>query len=75
VAGGATEHGKGTHVPSRNTNADCFEERGEIFSAVINIYLKKQGIGMTTPDMSFGATAPIWALAHLYETLRFTSLY
>jgi hypothetical protein len=24
---------------------------------------------------SFGATAPIWALAYLYETLRFTSVY
>jgi hypothetical protein len=24
---------------------------------------------------SFGATAPIWALAYLSETLRFTSVY
>jgi hypothetical protein len=24
---------------------------------------------------SFGATAHIWALAYLYETLRFTSVY
>jgi hypothetical protein len=24
---------------------------------------------------SFGATAPIWALVYLYETLRFTSVY
>jgi hypothetical protein len=24
---------------------------------------------------SFGATAPIWALAYLHETLRFTSVY
>jgi hypothetical protein len=23
----------------------------------------------------FGATAPIWALAYLHETLRFTSVY
>jgi hypothetical protein len=24
---------------------------------------------------SFGATAPIWALAYLHETLRFTLVY
>jgi hypothetical protein len=24
---------------------------------------------------SFGATAPIWALAYLHEILRFTSVY
>jgi hypothetical protein len=24
---------------------------------------------------SYGATAPIWALAYLHETLRFTSVY
>jgi hypothetical protein len=24
---------------------------------------------------SIGATAPIWALAYLHETLRFTSVY
>jgi hypothetical protein len=24
---------------------------------------------------TFGATAPIWALAYLHETLRFTSVY
>jgi hypothetical protein len=24
---------------------------------------------------SFGATAPIWALAYLHETFRFTSVY
>jgi hypothetical protein len=24
---------------------------------------------------SFGATAPIWALAYLHETLRFTSVF
>jgi hypothetical protein len=26
---GATERGKVTYVPSRNTNADCFQDRGE----------------------------------------------
>jgi hypothetical protein len=26
-------------------------------------------------SFSFGATAPIWALAYLHETLRFTSVY
>jgi hypothetical protein len=25
--------------------------------------------------ISFGATAPIWALAYLHETFRFTSVY
>jgi hypothetical protein len=27
MAGGATERGKVTYVPSRDKNADCFEER------------------------------------------------
>jgi hypothetical protein len=27
------------------------------------------------PIFFFGATAQIWALAYLYETLRFTSVY
>jgi hypothetical protein len=29
----------------------------------------------STYFFSFGATAPIWALAYLHETLRFTSVY
>jgi hypothetical protein len=36
-------------------------------------------IGWRKPDnefyFSFGAIAPIWALAHLHETLRFTTVY
>jgi hypothetical protein len=27
------------------------------------------------PFLLFGATAPIWALAYLHETLRFTSVF
>jgi hypothetical protein len=33
LAEGATERGKVTDVPSGNTNADCFQGRGAIFSA------------------------------------------
>jgi hypothetical protein len=34
-------------------------------------------IGIIFPKFffSFGATAPIWVLAYLHETLRFTSVY
>jgi hypothetical protein len=35
---GATEHGKVTYVLSRNTNADCFQDRGALFSATKYIY-------------------------------------
>jgi hypothetical protein len=35
---GATERGKVTYVPSRNTNVDCFQDKGEIFSAIRDIY-------------------------------------
>jgi hypothetical protein len=37
-ADGATERGKVTYVPSGNTNADCFRDRGAIFSATKDIY-------------------------------------
>jgi hypothetical protein len=30
---------------------------------------------MVTCIFFFGATAPIWALAYLHETLRFTSVF
>jgi hypothetical protein len=30
---------------------------------------------MEATFFSFAATAPIWALAYLHETLRFTSVY
>jgi hypothetical protein len=36
----------------------------EIRCNVVNIYF-----------FSYGATAPIWALAYLHETLRFTSVF
>jgi hypothetical protein len=35
---GAAERGKVTHVPSRNTNADCFRDAGAMFSATKGIY-------------------------------------
>jgi hypothetical protein len=38
VARTASEHGEVPSVPSRNTNADCFEGRGATFSAIIDIY-------------------------------------
>jgi hypothetical protein len=38
VAEGANERGKVTCVPSRNTNADSFQNRGPIFSATKDIY-------------------------------------
>jgi hypothetical protein len=38
LADGATERGKVTYVPSRNTNADCFQDRGALFSAAKNTY-------------------------------------
>jgi hypothetical protein len=38
LAEGATERGKVTYVPSGNTNVDCFQGRGAIFSATKNIY-------------------------------------
>jgi hypothetical protein len=38
VAEGATERGKVTYVSSRNTNADCFEGRGTIFTASKDIH-------------------------------------
>jgi hypothetical protein len=37
-AEGATESVKVTYVPGRNTNADCFQERGAMFSATKDIY-------------------------------------
>jgi hypothetical protein len=36
VVVGATERGKITYVPSRNTNADYFEGRGATFTTIIN---------------------------------------
>jgi hypothetical protein len=50
VAEGATECGVITYVPSRNTNADCFQDRGAMFSATEGIYWK-QCIEVTTPNM------------------------
>jgi hypothetical protein len=38
VPGGAKEHGKVPYVPSRNMNANCFEEIGATFSAIRDIY-------------------------------------
>jgi hypothetical protein len=38
AAEGATERGKTTHVPGRNANADCLEDRGATFCANKNIY-------------------------------------
>jgi hypothetical protein len=32
-------------------------------------------VNMLLIFFSFGATAPIWALAYLHETLRFTSVF
>jgi hypothetical protein len=50
MTNGATESGKVTYVPSKNTNADCFEDRGAIFNVSKDIY-EKQGIEVTTPDI------------------------
>jgi hypothetical protein len=38
VTEGATERGKVTDFPSRNTYADCFEDRGTIFRVSKDIY-------------------------------------
>jgi hypothetical protein len=38
-------------------------------------YLIKEPAGINYIFSPFGATAPIWALAYLHETLRFTSVY
>jgi hypothetical protein len=38
LAGGATENGKVPYVPTRNANADYFEDRGATFSATKDIY-------------------------------------
>jgi hypothetical protein len=46
VAEGATEGGKVTYVPSRNMNADCFEER-EAIIAPLDILLKKYNNNLT----------------------------
>jgi hypothetical protein len=37
LAEGGSERGKVTYVPSRNTNAYCFQDRGAIFIASIDI--------------------------------------
>jgi hypothetical protein len=37
----ATESGKVMYVLSRNTNDDCFKDRGVIFSAIKDNYIKK----------------------------------
>jgi hypothetical protein len=50
LAEGATERRQVTYFPSRNTNADCFEGRGTIFSATKDIF-KKRCIEVTTPDI------------------------
>jgi hypothetical protein len=48
---------------------------------MINEYGAAGGKKLNWPEIkpaiffSFGATAPIWALAYLHETLRFTSVY
>jgi hypothetical protein len=38
LAEGATGHVKVTYVPSRNRNADCFQDTGAMFSATKDIY-------------------------------------
>jgi hypothetical protein len=38
VSGGGDEHYKVTNLPGRNTNADCFEDRGATFSTSKDIY-------------------------------------
>jgi hypothetical protein len=38
LAEGATERGKVRYVRSRNTNADCFQDRGAMFSETKDIY-------------------------------------
>jgi hypothetical protein len=43
VAEGATERGKVTYVPSRNTNADCFQDRGAMFRATSFSFLVSLG--------------------------------
>jgi hypothetical protein len=71
VAKGATELCKVTYGPSRNMNADCFEDKGVIFSGSKEIYLKK-GIEVKTPDMRClqNLLFPIWChndIVHLEE--------
>jgi hypothetical protein len=38
LAEGATERVKVTYVPSKNTNADCFQDSGAKFSTTKDIY-------------------------------------
>jgi hypothetical protein len=46
------------------------------FKAQRNITLQHDVDKITFSDFfSFGTTAPIWALAYLHETLRFTSVF
>jgi hypothetical protein len=52
VAEGATERGKVTYVPSVNTNADCFDDRGAMFSATKDICYK-QRIEVTLLDIHY----------------------
>jgi hypothetical protein len=65
IATGFGLNGRGVRVPSPS--------RGKIF------LLSKSSRPVLGPIQRhfffFGATAPIWALAHLHETLRFTSIF
>jgi hypothetical protein len=44
VAGGIAESGKVTYVPSRNTNVDCFEDRGATFSVIVNTFIENKTV-------------------------------
>jgi hypothetical protein len=41
----------------------------------LRIFVVPEHGGQTSSFFSFGATAPIWALAYLLDTLRFTSVF
>jgi hypothetical protein len=47
----------------------------KVFAMTVNNVRYICPSAMNTYFFSFGATAPIWALAYLHETLRFTSVF
>jgi hypothetical protein len=55
---------------SHQWNVRCHKLDSQL---MINIILKSTSSKTTFP--SFGARAPIWALAYLHETLRFASIF
>jgi hypothetical protein len=47
-----------------------------LVNTIMNLWVPlKAGIAERLCVFFFGTTAPIWALAYLHETLRFTSVF